>query len=141
MKVYKINEVELKKQKRFAIIGGVLCTLIAVISAYLFFMDYSGNVSSVVIFGGIGIAMFKSISNLDRFRFELDGTVLTSYLRKDKYYEYDLTKVEVEINDKSKKPRLNIIENDKVVAIFRASDIGEIAFKELINDLTAINIV
>ncbi len=138
MKVYKLSEEEFKKSKNFAIIAGVLFMVVAVINAYLFFMDYSGNVSSVLIFGGIGIAMFKSISNLDRFRFELDGTVLTSYLREDKYYEYDLTKVDVEFNLKTKRSRINIIENDKVVAIFRATDVGAVAFNELIDDVKAI---
>ncbi len=135
MKVYKLSEEEFKSQKTFAIVGGVLCLIAAFANGYIFFMDYSNNVLSTVAFTGAAVLMFKSISNLDRFRFELDGTVLTSYLKEDKYYEYDLTKVEIEINEKSKRSRINIIENDNVVAIFRASDVGEKAFKELINDV------
>ncbi len=138
MKIYKISEEEYKKQKAIHIISGVLCLIVSAITGYQYFMDYSEKASTMVVFGILGITFLKAISNLDRFHFELNGTILTSYLKDKIYYQHDLTKVEVEIVEKRKRSKILIIENDNVKSIFRESDIGETAFDELKNDVNDI---
>ncbi len=138
MKVYKVSEEEYKKQKTTHIISGVLCIIVATISAYLFFMDYSDNISSTVVFGAVGITLFKAISNIDRFHFELNGTVLTSYLKDKVYSQSDLSNAEIEIKEKRKNSKIYVFENDRATAIYRSSDIGINAFNELLKDISAI---
>ncbi len=134
MKIYRLSEEKLKKQTTTQILLGSVTLLLAVISGYSYFVNDIGNVTFTVVLCFISSIFFKAISNLDRFRFELDGTVLTSYLKDSVYYQYDLLNVDVEIVEKNKTSKIIIFENDEAKAIFRASDIGPEAFDELIND-------
>ncbi len=135
MKIYKLNEKALKKEKTKYTISGIVSIVVSCINAYFFIIGYNTSVASTVFFGVCGFTLLVSVSKLDRFYYELNGNVLTSYLRGRKFCDHDLTKVDVEIKENKKKSKITISENGKVKAIHRGNYVGVEAFDELINDV------
>ncbi len=138
MKVYKLDEKLLKKKKVSSIIGGILFIIVGIINCYMFVNGYSRTVAGTVFFLVAGFSMLSTTTKLDKFYFELEGTVLTSYLRGKKFSSHDLTKVDVEIKNHDKKPKITIMENGKVKAIHNAGYVGLDAFNEMIKDVNEV---
>ncbi len=135
MKVYKLDEKKLKKNKTAYTGSGILCLVFCVINAYLFVSGYTQTIASTTFFGALGATMLITASSLEKYYYELEGSVLTAYVKGKKFREHDLTKVKVEIKEKKKNSKIIIIENGKVKAIHIGNYVGVDAFNELINDV------
>ncbi len=138
MKVYKLDEKKLKKQKLMNILGGIVALILCAIDAYLFVLGYTRTVASTSFFGALGVSLLMAVSSLEKFYYELDGNVLTSYIRGKKFSQHDLTKVEVEIKEKKKKSKITIKEHGRVKAVHKGNYVGVEAFDELINDVKVV---
>ncbi len=138
MKVYKLGQKELKRLKVSYTISGLLSLLVCGINIYLYVMGYSSTSSGAAVFGVVGFTMLVTVPELGKFYFELDGTVLTSYIRGKMFSQHDLVKVEVVIKDKKKKSKITISENGKTRAIHKPTYIGVDAFSEMMSDVKAV---
>ncbi len=138
MKVYKLDEKSLKKKKITTTISGLAFIFISCINAYFVAMGVSETTTGVAMFLIAGVAMFMSLRKIDQFYFELDGSVLTSYLRGRQFCKHDLKQVQVSIRNDIKRPKITILENGKVKAIHNATYIGVESFNEMIEDVNKI---
>ncbi len=135
MKVYKLSEQDLKKIKKESIIFGLVWLLLCIVFIYVSITIDNDYTSTSVIFGIGAFRSFFALYKLDQFYFELDGKVIREYIRGKVRKESNLEQAQIKIIEHKKKPKMNVLDKNNVLAKYNRHLVSIDAFNELISDV------
>ncbi len=140
MKTYKLSDVELKTKKMMYLVTIVLCIFTSVISIGAIFVGYKTGLSIAlsVVFICNALINILTKNKLGKNYFELDGNVLTAYLKGKNPTKFDISQVDFIIKEHKKYPMIIISANGKAKAMYNSKDIGVKAFNEMIEDINIV---